>query len=873
MAGQQVGSISIKVTPNTKLFREELQTELEWCESNLKIEIPLELDPNGIREKVKAELAGLDQRVNVKLDVDKTLGSRLAGLTNGNGIGNFGKDITALSGAAESAGLSVSRMGLIISAVFVAAAPAVALVAGLLAGLPSLISAFGAAATTVLLGMDGIKKAAADTGLFNVDKKGNPSLGAGFDEIKKKTSEVFENGLKPAFQQIVDMLPALTAGFQSVAGGLSTMFQGFTSAISGAGLSNIQNILTQTGSFFAGLAPIVNTATQSFLTLSSAGASAFNLLLAPLQNFATGFDNMVNRITSNGSFQTAMQGLSVTLDSVLNLFTRLFESGVTAMGQLGGPLTTLINGLGDAFIAMMPALTSFSGLIANVLGTALTALAPSITALTPAFTQLSTTLGTLLTNNLQSLAPILTQISSAIGTSLTTALATIQPMLPGLVTSFQNFANAISAQLPTLLPQIATAFGTLAGALLQIGPTVLQTLANAFVQLAPSMTTIAPLIPQIATAFTNFLTAITPLIPQIVTLAVNALLLGPAFLNLAPAALNLAGAFLGMLPAIGSAIGILASLASPLASVGVNFDDVKGKVIEFGTTVVTKSAEVIATIAALPGKIAGLAGSFGGALVGAGKALMDGLLSGIKAGLASVLSFAAGIAAKIAAVKGPISHDKTVLTPNGQALMQGLQDGIEGGFQGVLDRARLLAGEISDAINSGGPISLDLQDKLKKQMAEISLENKDLKLQFDNTPKEDKTGRKANQDQRSQLQTLRDQLSLQSDQLGFSNKYGDSLTENDKSQKTMSDTLTKMVDIGKNFAMANVNQFESDLGISGNGAIPTLANIGLDWASGLLGKAITGGLGGGTHIQVNSIDEALAAKQNIANKQALQFTP
>ena len=84
--------------------------------------------------------------------------------------------------------------------------------------------------------------------------------------------------------------------------------------------------------------------------------------------------------------------------------------------------------------------------------------------------------------------------------------------------------------------------------------------------------------------------------------------------------------------------------------------------------------------------------------------------------------------------------------------------------------------------------------------------------------------------------------------------------------------------MGKSFAMANVNQFEQDLGISGKGAIPTIANIGLGWATQQLGHMIDGAFGGGgkgggagVHIQVNSVDEAMQARQNILNRQAMTY--
>ena len=89
----------------------------------------------------------------------------------------------------------------------------------------------------------------------------------------------------------------------------------------------------------------------------------------------------------------------------------------------------------------------------------------------------------------------------------------------------------------------------------------------------------------------------------------------------------------------------------------------------------------------------------------------------------------------------------------------------------------------------------------------------------------------------------------------------------------ITESIASMIDGIKGFAMANVNQFQSDLGISGEGALPQIANIGLDWATSTLSNLVSSPFqqGGGTNITVNSVDEALAAKQTIDNKKALQF--
>jgi hypothetical protein len=92
--------------------------------------------------------------VNIDVDVRKGFDDQIAGMAEkltqvGDGAGFAGQQFAGLS-----------RIGWIVVAVFAAAAPLIGLVAGLLAGLPSLIAAFGAGVGVVALGLDGIKAAA-----------------------------------------------------------------------------------------------------------------------------------------------------------------------------------------------------------------------------------------------------------------------------------------------------------------------------------------------------------------------------------------------------------------------------------------------------------------------------------------------------------------------------------------------------------------------------------------------------------------------------------------------------------------------------------------------------------------------------------------
>lgn len=653
MAGdKEVGRISIRVLPNLKGFYRELKTELEKIEATAKATVQVEPDLTGFRQKIAAATKGLpDAKVHVDVDRNQ-LTQAAAGMTAG---------LAKLSSSAASASegfQGLGRNGLLVTGILAAAAPAVGLVSGLLAGLPSLAAAGGAGIGALALGMEGIKASAARL---------TPEL----DRLKTAVSSVFEQRMTPVFDQLRSVFPVLQAGMAQVANGMTDMFQGAVSALTSAGgLGQLQTILASTGQFFTALQGPMNTLTQSFLTLGSAGAQQFGLLSSTIGQFAGQFSEVVNRMTANGSFDAAMQGLATTLGSVGSLFNRLFESGVQAMGQLGGPLSSLIDGLGDAFVALMPALTSFSSLIGNVGGSLLSSLTPAINAVTPAFTQLANMASELISSNIASLTPVFTELASALGTGLKTALDALAPMLPGLLNTFSQLASVFAGQLSTVLPPLATAFGTLAGSLLKIAPSILQSLAEGFIQMAPSLQPIAE-------GFAKLATAITPMIPQLVQFGLEGMKLAPMLMGLAGPVLALSGNMLQFVTAIASAGAAIAEFAG----------------------------KAVSEITALPGKITAAVGSFGSLLLGAGKSLIQGLINGIKSmvgvAIAAVKDVAGSVVSAAKGVLG-IHSPSTVFAEIGRFTAQGFADGLADGQAGVVAAAKDMIGAVNSEFEGLG---------------------------------------------------------------------------------------------------------------------------------------------------------------------------
>ncbi|QOP65888.1 tape measure protein [Mycobacterium phage STLscum] len=940
-AGKEVGRLSIKVTPDLDGFYREVKRAVDWAEGQ-RAEVKVTADTSAFRREVAAATRNLpDAEVKVKYDrsiISQVNQTRKSFFNATKAAKDFGDSTSFLSKSPDM------TWGTVFLAIGALAAPAIGGVAALLAGLPSLFAAAGAGATTLALGLEGIKEAGELSGLFSVDDRGDMHFGEALQSLRDGIGEVFKAGLTPLFQQWIGMIPQLQAGFEGIAQGMVDIASGITNALtSSGGMQAIQAILAGTGQLFHGLTPVIENATSSFLKLSAAGAGAFDKLLAPLEKYSVQFDAIVDRLVSSGAFESAMQGLSTVLDSLLTQFGRIFEVGVEQFGKMGEPIATFFNGIGDAVVALMPGLTALSNLILGTLGTALSALAPAIEAATPGFVSLANTLGTLFSGSLKALAPVLEQVGATLSTTLVTAMEQLAPILPQLASSFAQLTNAVVTGLGPILPQLATSFGELAGQFLLLTPSILNLLTTGIIPMVPQFLalwqasmpltqTFLAMAPAVLRLANMFLLLVTPLVGIASKLAAA----GAAFVLFMADIQNSAARGWATVQAVfqtgvAAISGLLSSLSGTLSGI---WDGVTTAASAAWNTVVStvQSAwtQVVAAVTAgvdqaasyvatLPGKIASALAGLAAIGAQAGRDLVQGIINGIGELVGAAVAKARELASSVAgAVKGFLGiHSPSKLMDEygrytGQGFINGLGStqgelvgtarevmqavaevfgdsknvtinfnfgeaqkqlsGLQTTLQDTATASTALTSELTaptaDLTSGSSLLSGDVKnqlDELKLAYDQLELQRKQLKV--DKNAAGTKEEKKAIQDQIDQIQAQKDQIALEKDKLKLQQQQTGQMGE----QKTLAQFLGEQIastwqqgtDAVAGFARANLDQAMGDLGIGG-GALTNGMNAALDWGTQALGNVM--------NIQVNSVDDAIAVKNNEVNKQALTYT-
>ena len=742
--------LNARVDLNTKMAEFELQM---W-KAHAKAEaiIPAKIKPDvemaGF-ELAKWRIEALFSNIKVTIKERKVQGftaSELlpeawqAGSAAGSGLAKVGEGAaSSVPGLLSFGGV----LGLIVVAVVALITPVLALAAGLLTVAPGLL-AIAAPVGAVMLGLNGIKKAATDAGLFadsNGSKKGGGGLGKAMKDIQDAVSGEFAAKLTEPFRQLGDLMPQLQAPMVTVATGLSDIASGFINALTSAkGVGDLQNIITKVGQGLSAAAPGVESFTQGILHLVSAISDHFPNLGKTFSDLGTRFSNAVDSITKDdpvthvSRLDTMMRQLGDSVGEVAGFIKDLFTNGFDNMSNVdfGASIKTFLSDVRTFVRDSLPGL-----------GKGFMELTKDLTSVGPALNSLGSILGvvTQIADKMQMIdrlnpfsIPGMTSIKDEAGALFSGDKLTFNTGDGGFIDTIKGYLNGP-------VKKAVTDSGKDAGQAYKVGMLggggkfdggaditgaindQLQTVTSA--SLGAQREALNSVFK--GTGVTDAVKAQIGTQLQGVTQEVQTQMssLGPALNEAVNGAIEplqslpskVSSAFAGMANGVTAAFGLVILAISGKASavgsaVGSAFDQIPtistkafaaipqnaGKsMADTNTAISTGAKQAVQTVAGIPGQMAGSLAASNGALTNAGIALMAGLKGGLERGMNDVLAYARTIAGQIAAVKGPLPKDRQELVPAGVALMDGLNSGMQDGMGNVLDNAKQMAKAIFEA--------------------------------------------------------------------------------------------------------------------------------------------------------------------------------
>ncbi|MBN7473072.1 phage tail protein [Mycobacteroides abscessus] len=416
-AAREVGRVSVRVVPDTDGFRRALKRQLEAITKGIEAKINVDPDVSGFRQKVSAATKALDN-AKVKVDVDKnseilrkngfhtadetiklkldpkfdymlrqrlqkmgavkvpvepdvkTFRMRFATM-----MSKLKNRLSNIEPPSFGFGINATGYALIASAISLLSPVIVGLLGALTTGLlalPGLITAVVAPIGALVLGLDGLKKAAG-------------VLEKPFKELRDTMSAKVEEQFTPVFEKLKDIFPTLKAALPSVTQGLADMAKSFADVLTNpANLAKLDQTIRNIASGLTAAAPGIRDFTQGFLDLINGFSNKLPDIGKWFSDTGASFSKWVKDFTAAGpdgvsKFDVALKGLGDTLNilgsglvniagRVLDFFSdpkkvegfkKELQAIVTLIEKLVGLLVIAANAVSD-FLNRWDRITSMS---------------------------------------------------------------------------------------------------------------------------------------------------------------------------------------------------------------------------------------------------------------------------------------------------------------------------------------------------------------------------------------------------------------------------------------------------------------------------------------------------------------------------------
>lgn len=579
---------------------------------------------------------------------------------------------------------------------------------------------------------DQLIKLGTGTGMLaSLAKENSLGIATSFGNLRNAISKGMANTLT-AIDKVVQALTgkSIAQNIDSLKGIINSAFGSINKSIEGS-VGFFNSLKTNVTKVFGDI--------QKAISGSSIG-EALNILKSDFSDFIKSFN---------------FNGLSGAFDSIGTTISTLFKSidfsglaasfGAALIG-LQQPLTqygsTLANYWKTIFAKLGPIVSSTLGTVLTQIPALFQAL---VSAVAPIITQISSMISKLDFSGIQA---VLQAIIPAVVSGFQTMMAIVGPSIQQVITSFGNLWNAIQPLLTVLAGALMPAFqvigsflgGVFKGILdgvsfafdaikvvVEILTPVISFLVDVFKACAPALSTVGQWVGYVIGMFSSLggsggslksiLSSAWDGIKSAISVAGDVI---GAVINVIKAVFSAVGAagggLKGVLSAAWSGIQSAISVAGGVISGIIN--TIKGVFSALSGAGNSLKSGISSAWSAITGAISKASGTIGGIIdnikgfftgltnidiSGAGAAIMNGFLGGLKGAYENVKDFIGGIGNWIKDHKGPISYDRKLLIPAGNSIMDGLNEGLGDSFKNVQRNVSGMADKLASGFNLNLP--------------------------------------------------------------------------------------------------------------------------------------------------------------------------